>query len=53
MPNFVPYEPEDVSHLDAGRRRREIQEWLRQQLLPLPEDSPPIVPNDVPEGRER
>ena len=32
MANFVlPYDPNDVTHLDADKRRRETRDWLREQ----------------------
>ena len=31
MANFVlPYESDDVRHIDEQKRRREIKEWLQQ-----------------------
>jgi hypothetical protein len=31
MANFVlPYEPDDVRHIDEEKRVREIKEWLQQ-----------------------
>ena len=36
MANFVlPYDSNDVTHLDADERRRETRDWLRQQQRKL------------------
>jgi nicotinamide riboside kinase len=44
MSNFVlPYEPDDVRHLDEEKQRREIKEWLKR-LCEVSVVSPSIVP---------
>jgi hypothetical protein len=51
MANFVlPYDPNDVTHLDADKRRRETRDWLRRRQRELTVDAPPIVPDPT---RER
>ena len=36
MANFVlPYDPNDVTHLDADKRRQETRDWLREQQRKL------------------
>jgi hypothetical protein len=45
MANFVlPYEPNDVRHIDEEKRRREIKEWLQQLRCGMSVVSPSIVP---------
>jgi len=45
MANFVlPYEPDDVRHIDEEKQRREIKDWLKQRRYELNVDSPSIVP---------
>jgi hypothetical protein len=45
MANFVlPYEPNDVGHIDDEKRRREIKEWLQQLRCGMSVVSPSIVP---------
>ena len=45
MANFVlPYEPDDVRHIDEEKRRREIKEWLQQLRCEVSVVSPSIVP---------
>jgi hypothetical protein len=40
MANFVlPYEPDDVRHIDEEKRRREIKDWLKQRRYELNVDS--------------
>ena len=36
MANFVlPYEPDDVRHIDEEKQRREIKDWLKQRRYEL------------------
>jgi hypothetical protein len=45
MANFVlPYEPDEVRHLDEEKRRREIKEWLKLLRCEVSVVSPSIVP---------
>ena len=45
MANFVlPYEPDDVRHIDEEKQRREIKDWLKQRRYELNVYSPSIVP---------
>ena len=45
MANFVlPYERDDVRHIDEEKQRREIKDGLKQWRCALNVNSPSIVP---------